>query len=99
MLPELINMTVTARVSFQRISSFLQLEELDSKAVEFDNKDTQGAFALEIENASFQWASADAQPSEAKAPTLNSINIKVPKGKLMAIVGSVGSGKTSLLSA
>ncbi|KAJ3135967.1 hypothetical protein HK100_002155 [Physocladia obscura] len=36
---------------------------------------------------------------EGKKLTLNDINISIPKGSLVAIVGSVGSGKSSLLSA
>jgi ATP-binding cassette subfamily C (CFTR/MRP) protein 1 len=32
-------------------------------------------------------------------PTLNDINILAPKGNLIAIVGKVGAGKSSLLSA
>jgi ABC-type multidrug transport system fused ATPase/permease subunit len=33
-----------------------------------------------------------------KEPTLTDINIKIPKGKLIAIVGAVGSGKSTLLN-
>ena len=43
-----------------------------------------------IENGTFSWGDA---------PILKNINLKVKKGGLVAVVGTVGSGKSSLLSA
>lgn len=42
-----------------------------------------------MENASFSWGD--------KEPILFNINMKVEKGQLVAVVGSVGSGKKNLL--
>lgn len=36
---------------------------------------------------------------QAEKPTLSNINLDVPVGSLVAIVGSTGEGKTSLISA
>lgn len=36
---------------------------------------------------------------QAERPTLSDINLDVPVGNLVAIVGSTGEGKTSLISA
>lgn len=36
---------------------------------------------------------------QAERPTLTNINLDVPVGSLVAIVGSTGEGKTSLISA
>lgn len=36
---------------------------------------------------------------QAERPTLSDINLNVPVGSLVAIVGSTGEGKTSLISA
>jgi len=44
-----------------------------------------------IDNGTFCW--------EEGPPTLRNISLKVPEGSLVAIVGTVGSGKSSLLSA
>ncbi|KAG0219752.1 Multidrug resistance-associated protein 1 [Mortierella sp. NVP41] len=46
-------------------------------------------------------SSTDAQPAIDKepAPTLTNINLTVPQGTLTAIVGRVGQGKSSLMSA
>lgn len=45
-----------------------------------------------IEDGSFSWTNNG-------PPCLQSINMKVKTGSLVAVVGSVGSGKSSLLSA
>lgn len=52
--------------------------------------------AIELKNASFTWGLA-ADPSAPR--TLSNINLAIPKGSLVAVVGSVGSGKSSLLYA
>ncbi len=44
-----------------------------------------------MENGNFSW--------EQDTETLKDINLKVKDGELVAIVGSVASGKSSLLSA
>lgn len=36
---------------------------------------------------------------QAERPTLSNINLDVPPGSLVAVVGSTGEGKTSLVSA
>lgn len=36
---------------------------------------------------------------QAERPTLSNVNVDVPVGSLVAIVGSTGEGKTSLISA
>lgn len=48
--------------------------------------------AVELEDASFGWDSTSAE-------FLKNINLSVKKGELVAIVGKVGSGKSSVLSA
>lgn len=46
-----------------------------------------------MEQGTFTWDETD------NRPTLSNININVESGNLVAIVGPVGSGKTSLLLA
>ena len=48
---------------------------------------------MEIEGGSFAWS------EKQTAPTLRDINMRVNRGKLIAVVGQVGSGKSSLISA
>jgi ATP-binding cassette subfamily C (CFTR/MRP) protein 1 len=49
--------------------------------------------AISIKNGYFSWE------SQAERPTLSNVNLDVPMGSLVAIVGSTGEGKTSLISA
>lgn len=50
------------------------------------------AHPMSIENGNFSWGDED-------EPTLKNINIEVPKHNLVAIVGTVGSGKSSVIQA
>lgn len=76
-----------AWVSVKRIDKFLNAEELDSTNV----ANEPSANALNITNGTFTWG--------GETTTLKNINLKVRKGNLTAIVGSVGCGKTSLVCA
>jgi ABC-type transport system involved in cytochrome bd biosynthesis fused ATPase/permease subunit len=51
-----------------------------------------GEFPIQIWNGSFAWGDDGAE-------VLKNINMKIPRGKLTAVVGSVGCGKSSLVSA
>ena len=46
---------------------------------------------ISVENATFTWG-----PDET--PALSNITFRVEPGRLVAVVGSVGSGKSSLIS-
>ncbi|XP_011882151.1 PREDICTED: multidrug resistance-associated protein 1 isoform X4 [Vollenhovia emeryi] len=91
MLPMMIGNIVQAYVSVKRINKFMNMEELDPNNVQHDPSEPN---ALVIENGSFCWDS-----EEIERPILRNINFHVEQGQLVAIVGTVGSGKSSLLSA
>ncbi|XP_063702153.1 multidrug resistance-associated protein 1 isoform X3 [Culicoides brevitarsis] len=88
MLPMLISSLVQTSVSVTRINKFMNAEELDPDNVQTDESEP---CALVIENGTFQW--------DTEETTLKNINMKVEKNQLVAVVGTVGSGKSSLLSA
>nr|UOF76395.1 multidrug resistance-associated protein [Bursaphelenchus xylophilus] len=92
MIGLLINMTVGAIVSNKRIKDLLTAEEIDSNAVSRTNDEKPEV--ISIEDGEFSW---DIQPGAD--PTLTDINVKAKKGQLIAVVGKVGAGKSSLLSA
>ncbi|KAK9761312.1 hypothetical protein K7432_013885 [Basidiobolus ranarum] len=54
--------------------------------------------AVTVENSTVE-GSKSSEPQEETMPFLRDINFTIPKGKLVAVVGSVGSGKSSLLNA
>ncbi|KAI8775250.1 multidrug resistance protein 1 [Biomphalaria glabrata] len=89
LLSTIISMSVQAIVSVERINSFLCTGDLKADNV---IKDSRANFAIEVENGSFTW-------DKSSGATLKNINIKIPEGKLYAVVGPVGSGKSSLMSA
>ncbi|KAL9928609.1 multidrug-Resistance like Protein 1 isoform 4-T6 [Glossina fuscipes fuscipes] len=86
MLPMLISNMVQTQVSVNRINKFMNSEELDPNNVQHDSTKPH---PLIIENGSFSWGDDES--------TLKNINIEVKKNTLCAIVGTVGSGKSSIL--
>ncbi|WAQ87113.1 hypothetical protein PtA15_8A14 [Puccinia triticina] len=91
-LPMVINQWVEAYVSANRICNFLTSKELQQDAVIRSEHTTEAqGLPVEVKDANFTWSSgADA--------TLSDISLSVPQGDLLAVVGRVGSGKSSLLS-
>ncbi|XP_078230310.1 ATP-binding cassette sub-family C member 3 isoform X3 [Callithrix jacchus] len=90
MLPQLISNLTQASVSLKRIQHFLSQDELDTQCVE--RKTISPGYAITIHSGTFTWA-------QGLPPSLHSLDIQVPKGALVAVVGAVGCGKSSLVSA
>ncbi|KAM9210176.1 multidrug resistance-associated protein 1 [Dugong dugon] len=92
-LPMVISSIVQASVSLKRLRIFLSHEELEPSSIERQSvKDGGGSNSITVRNATFTWARSD-------PPTLSGITFSVPEGALVAVVGQVGCGKSSLLSA
>nr|AYM45159.1 ATP-binding cassette subfamily C member 1 [Carassius auratus] len=91
MLPMVISSMVQASVSMKRLRVFLSHEELDEDNVERPAI-TATPDSIRIVDGAFSWSKGD-------SPTLKRINVRIPEGALVAVVGHVGSGKSSLLSA
>uniref|UniRef100_A0AAY4E645 ABC-type glutathione-S-conjugate transporter n=1 Tax=Denticeps clupeoides TaxID=299321 RepID=A0AAY4E645_9TELE len=88
MLPMLIASMVQTTVSKKRLEKFLGGEDLDDSAV---HRDSSFSSAVSISEGSFSWGK-DADP------VLKNVSLEVKPGQLVAVVGAVGSGKSSLLS-
>ncbi|XP_043394288.1 multidrug resistance-associated protein 1 isoform X1 [Chelonia mydas] len=88
-LPTVISAVAQTKVSLGRLEDFLYSEDLDPQDI---NTNYSGNHAVGFIGASFRW--------EKTGPSiLNNLNMKIPEGSLVAVVGQVGSGKSSLLSA
>ncbi|KAL3643087.1 Canalicular multispecific organic anion transporter 2 [Castilleja foliolosa] len=90
-LPDTISMIVQSKVSLDRISSFLSLDDLPSDVIDKLPVSSSNT-SIEIINGNFSW------DLTSPIPTLRDINFKVSRGMRVAICGTVGSGKSSLLS-
>ncbi|XP_054797747.1 ABC transporter C family member 3-like [Prosopis cineraria] len=90
-LPDTISMIAQTKVSLDRIASFLCLEDLHSDVVERLPRGSTDT-AIEIVGGNFSW------DLSSPVPTLQNINMNIVHGFKVAVCGTVGSGKSSLLS-
>lgn len=96
--PRAVQLAAETKVSIKRLENFLLLEEIQSdiitrsKKISINNEQDQ-KLGITIFNGSAKWT------PHSISDTLNNINISVKPGKLCAVIGPVGSGKSSLLQA
>ncbi|XP_077235246.1 putative ABC transporter C family member 15 isoform X2 [Tasmannia lanceolata] len=90
-LPDLLSVLAQAKVSIDRVALYLQEDEIPLDAVEFVPR-SEAEFEIEIESGKFSW------DPDSKFSTLSGIQLMVKSGMKVAICGTVGSGKSSLLS-
>lgn len=96
-----ISSMIEAQVSIQRLESFLQSPELQKDAREIIlpvktngyATPVKGEDVVSIVDGEFRWE------EDQVVPTLSGITLDVKKGQLLSLVGRVGQGKSSLLSA
>uniref|UniRef100_A0A6Q2XEW5 ATP-binding cassette, sub-family C (CFTR/MRP), member 2 n=1 Tax=Esox lucius TaxID=8010 RepID=A0A6Q2XEW5_ESOLU len=88
-LPMLIASMVQTTVSKKRLEKFLGGDDLDTNIVRHDPSFNT---AVSVCNGTFAWEK-DAEP------VLKNVSLDIKPGRLVAVVGVVGSGKSSLISA
>ncbi|KAG0695819.1 P-loop containing nucleoside triphosphate hydrolase protein [Suillus ampliporus] len=95
MFSQVTSNIIEAVVSVKRLSGFLHAEELQQDALMKTQKNSLniGDEVLSIKGGEFQWNKQDVSAA------LEDINLTVRKGELVGVLGRVGSGKSSLLSA
>ncbi|XP_047482074.1 ATP-binding cassette sub-family C member 3-like [Penaeus chinensis] len=91
-LPNTISQVIQANVALQRVQKFISAADLDPTSV---CRDRSEANAIAIRGGKFSWEGDEVQ----SAWQLENIDLEVSHGKLVAVVGSVGAGKSSLISA
>ncbi|XP_054723431.1 multidrug resistance-associated protein 1-like [Uloborus diversus] len=89
LLPMIVTYTAMFVVALKRINKYLQSDELDLDVVKHDPSEKD---PVVIENGNFSW-------TKDEPPVLTDLNFVAKEGSLVAVVGQVGSGKSSLLSA
>ncbi|KAJ1541611.1 Multidrug resistance-associated protein 1, partial [Cladochytrium tenue] len=99
--PNVISSLIEATVSIKRIKDFLLNEEMDSSSVKRESGALMAALPLDgrpierlvMRNGTFSWSNS------ASSPTLTDVSLTVTDNQLTGVVGTVGAGKSSLLSA
>lgn len=99
-----ISQVAEALISIKRLQKFMMSEEVETAKIdgseksltddstENSNNFEENRYSVSLVNASAKWLAFE------KEDTLENININVKPGELIAIVGQVGSGKTSVLN-
>uniref|UniRef100_A0A673LUX6 Canalicular multispecific organic anion transporter 1-like n=1 Tax=Sinocyclocheilus rhinocerous TaxID=307959 RepID=A0A673LUX6_9TELE len=89
MLPQLISIMVQTAVSKKRLEKFLSGDDLDTMAIA---RDDSHSAAVSMTEGTYAW-------ERDTEPVLKNVSLDIKPGRLVAVVGAVGSGKTSLISA
>ncbi|CAM6108367.1 unnamed protein product [Calypogeia fissa] len=90
--PQCLIAVSQCRISLERLERYLWSDELKSDAVQ---KLPLGAseWAVSVEDGTFKWG------ADLETPNLHDIDLHVKPGSMVAVVGKVGMGKSSLLAA
>ncbi|XP_072145092.1 multidrug resistance-associated protein 1-like [Dermacentor andersoni] len=95
-MPHVVRLKSPVFRSCRRLMSFFADEEWNSQAIENTGGHETATGEITLSDCSFAWAK---EGSEVDHPVLQNISVNVSNGSIVGIVGSVGSGKSSLLSA
>ncbi|KAK6027593.1 ABC transporter, ATP-binding protein, partial [Ostertagia ostertagi] len=95
MIAMLISQIVQVLVSNRRLKEYFVAEELDLSIV--DREQRTGGSVVEFGDFSATWD--EGSDSQRTTNTLQDINLEAKGGSFIAVVGQVGAGKSSLLSA
>lgn len=80
-----------SRVSIERLTKFLCNEELDPRNVR-ELSSLESKSSVVIRDGIFSWG-------KEEPACLKNVNLDIAEGELIAVVGQVGSGKSSLIGA
>nr|XP_048320178.1 ABC transporter C family member 13-like isoform X1 [Ziziphus jujuba var. spinosa] len=98
--PWVINGLIDAFISTRRLSRFLSCSDCKSKLEKTQNSSSQSEFSFEdmavvFHDACCSWSTSDI---DEQIPLLNHVDLSLPRGSFIAVIGEVGSGKSSLLN-
>ncbi|XP_061652415.1 multidrug resistance-associated protein 4 isoform X2 [Phyllopteryx taeniolatus] len=89
--PSAIEKLYESRVSIQRIQEFLLLDEMTKASTRLPLAEKQDS-AIEIQDLICYW------DKSLDAPCLQNVTLSLTEKQLLAVIGPVGAGKSSLLS-
>ncbi|OBS72815.1 hypothetical protein A6R68_12622 [Neotoma lepida] len=89
MLPMVTSSILQASVSIERLEKYLGGDDLDTSAIRHVSNSDK---AVQFSDASFTW-------DRDSDVTIRDVNLDIKPGQLVAVVGTVGSGKSSLIAA
>ncbi|KAJ7980275.1 ABC transporter C family member 4 [Quillaja saponaria] len=89
--PQALTQLSQAIIALQRLDGFFTSRELDENSVERD-EGCDSNIAVEVKAGTFSW------DDESNDVVLKVSDLEIQKGDLAAVVGTVGSGKSSLLA-
>uniref|UniRef100_A0A3B5PXI0 Multidrug resistance-associated protein 4-like n=1 Tax=Xiphophorus maculatus TaxID=8083 RepID=A0A3B5PXI0_XIPMA len=89
--PSAIEKLFESRVSIRRIQEFLLLDEITKTSNALSKEDRKDV-GVELNDLTCYW------DKNLDAPTLHSISLCLDSNQLLAVIGPVGAGKSSLLS-
>ncbi|XP_043841698.1 ATP-binding cassette sub-family C member 2 [Dromiciops gliroides] len=89
MLPLLISSILQVSVSADRLERYLTGDDLDTSNI---RNDAHTDKAIQFHETSFTW-------DHNVSPAIQNVTLDIKTGQLIAVVGAVGSGKSSLISA
>jgi len=100
-LADMVAHVQESKVSVDRIEEYLSEPETDKyKQLKEEQTDANGERLIGFDNATFTWGSANATGEVAEDSfRMLDLNLRFKPSRLNVIVGSTGSGKTSLLMA
>ncbi|ELT91662.1 hypothetical protein CAPTEDRAFT_90759 [Capitella teleta] len=90
LLPLAVSSVGQGLVSMRRIAKFLLLDEIEQDLNSYHEDELDDDEVIRIKDSSCSWGNDE--------PILKGINLSVKRGELVAVVGQVGAGKSSLLS-
>nr|XP_003409027.1 canalicular multispecific organic anion transporter 1 [Loxodonta africana] len=89
MFPMVISSVLQASVSIERLEKYLGGDDLDTSAIRHVSNSDK---VIQFSEASFTW-------DRDLETTIRDVTLDIMPGHLVAVVGTVGSGKSSLMSA
>jgi len=103
--PMVVDSLANGKNALRRLSKYLCEEELTPYVQNIPMKSNEEGGYIQLMNGNFLWrspmasAATDISSQTAAAPALCGAELSINPGEIVAVVGSVGSGKTALVKA